>query len=539
MMPIPLAIAWYYWRQHRIFVLAFWIYLIALVILANTVARGRGFADMAGFTIPLMFAGLYLLAIFAHAQADLASTASGFPAHLFLLPVSSAQLALWPMLLGGGMLAVAWIAIAQFIVAPTGAHVPIGWPAAMLAALLAWLQVLVWSPIGLTFARIPICIAALGSLIALGFLAAAFDCPPSMLLLSYLLFILLAYAAAYIGLRRARSGAAPNWQRPIERFLSSFNTGFSAQPFSSAAQAQLWYEIRSSGLIMPLLVAGAAVALAIPGIWIHEPVSLGVGGIQVNLWTRSQFILLLLPLLFAQFAGGAIARRTSRGFDLLMATRPITSNAFVAAKLRAAAVTTLLSWAVALMALALWMLAPAHSPGQSGPLGYLLYQHLSAGRICLLACTLGVAIFLTWAARAQWLWIQLIDRRWISDGVTLLIPCVLLTLFCSAGIAWRMPQSANIMALPYRLLVVAVLLKLICAFLVLRAAHRRRILSRQFIQLLLWGWLEFAAVLYFLLDLGVPSTLIRPTTLAFLVIVLIPLSRLVAAPLALASSRHR
>lgn len=537
---IPIATAWYFWRRHRVFASGFIAYLVSLIVLNNTLFRGRGFPEVAGFTIPLMFSILYFLAIFAHAQADLVSPSSGFPAHLLLLPVSTAQLVFWPMLLGASTLFIGWLTAVCFIVIPVGGSVPLWWPAAMLAALVAWLQALVWSPMGLPFARIPLCIVVLGSIVAFGLIGASFGLAPALLLSIYLLAIGLAYICVFVGLRRARSGVSPDWNTPIERFFSRFATHFSPRPFASAAQAQFWYERRSGGLIAPLLVVGAAIAFAIPGFWIHYPVPLGIGDIQVGIWTRCQSGLLLLPPFIALMSGDRSIARGQKSLDLLIATRPLSTVTFVNSKLRAAAFAIFWAWAVVLFALSLWLLAPATSGGKTAPLGYFLYERATAGYIFLLLVLISLAMLWTWKLRAQSLWIYLTGRRWLSDTVTILVPCFFLTVFSFLGVAWQALEfKGTLTTALYRMLVIAVFLKPICAFLVLRALYCRGILTGQHLAMLVLGWFEMTAVLFFLLYGGLPSSFIAPATLAMWTIHFVPISRLAAAPLAFDWSRHR
>ena len=85
-MPMPLVTGWYFFRSHRYFLIAFFGYLIHLVLLNSFVLAGKSFRDVGAPSIPIFFAFLYLIGIFVYPQADLVDAASGFPRHFLTLP---------------------------------------------------------------------------------------------------------------------------------------------------------------------------------------------------------------------------------------------------------------------------------------------------------------------------------------------------------------------------------------------------------------------------------------------------------------------
>src|SRR5439155_1991713 len=102
---------------------------------------------VAGLSLRLGFALLYLVAVFAHGdQVRLESRESGYPRRAFTLPLSSAALARWPLVLGATATALLWLALAGVVWRPCGVAAPLLWPAVFLAGFLSWLQALVWWP---------------------------------------------------------------------------------------------------------------------------------------------------------------------------------------------------------------------------------------------------------------------------------------------------------------------------------------------------------------------------------------------------------
>src|SRR2546421_9229201 len=94
------GLAWQLWRQYRRGLTALLLYGIAVSLIFQTAAAGRLGDLRIPATLPLMFGLLYLMAVFTHPDADVAATRSGYPAHLWVLPVRTRELVAWPMLYG-------------------------------------------------------------------------------------------------------------------------------------------------------------------------------------------------------------------------------------------------------------------------------------------------------------------------------------------------------------------------------------------------------------------------------------------------------
>src|SRR5947209_4826880 len=94
------AFAWEVWSRHRLVGLVGLAYLLVLVVLARVLPGGtldvpagdtRSFTAGFGLSMPLGFALLYLIAMFAHGdQMRLEARASGYPRRGFTLPVRTA-----------------------------------------------------------------------------------------------------------------------------------------------------------------------------------------------------------------------------------------------------------------------------------------------------------------------------------------------------------------------------------------------------------------------------------------------------------------
>ena len=187
---------------------------------------------------------------------DVGSLASGYPRRMFSLPVPARTLVFWPMLYGSATVALLWVATACLVYRPWDSARP-GAPAGARAGrvdgvvpghfVVAAPSLLVAGPGGRRPDR------------RLGGDRAGpesdGDRPVQTLTALLAVAILAAYPVALAGVASARRGdswrAWPEWLRPRRAAARS-----DRRPFRSAFEAQLWYEWRCHGLVLPVAVAG-------------------------------------------------------------------------------------------------------------------------------------------------------------------------------------------------------------------------------------------------------------------------------------------
>ena len=151
---------------------------------------------------------------------------------------------------------------------------------------------------------------------------------------------------ARVGLDKARHGQwqGLNWSKMIAAILPAKE--MSGPPrFTSAARSQLWFEWRRSGRAF-CIVAGV---ISIGSIAVHLALRFSFGWGPLSNETTSAFAgcLMLLPL-FLHFISGVSPRQNDMSFIL---NRPAQTGQFVMAKLKADAISTLVMWALTLVAL--------------------------------------------------------------------------------------------------------------------------------------------------------------------------------------------
>jgi hypothetical protein len=572
------VMAWLLWRRNRWAFLALLAYgaVVALAIhffvknsppmfTLETAPPLR--ATFFAAALPLFFGLLYLMAVFSFPEADLAVRQSGFPTHLLARPARTAALVFWPMLYGTVTIAAGWMAFARLVLHPNGMLLPVDWPAAMFAAGLACLQALTWSPVGLPYLRLILALLLLPALAALGIAGSVNGVSPSVVIAGYCGVIVLAAAAAVAGLWRARRGAAPEWHWWPR--ASSRSDARLPCPFTSPAQAQLWFEWRRNGMSLPLLMGGFCFLLTLPLAWVRDLVPLGAAGpwgvpalreLELNLWVKLQQGCLLWPVIFATIVGCGLRKSDTRRKDLslhpFLATRPMTTSALVGAKLRMALFSTLAAWGVLLLFLWGWLLTPARENGRSGPLAVLILSHFTPRAALLALLVLAVLVLWTWRNQVLGLAVDLTGRPSIVHGVPTMVTVLFLFGLVKLSEWWSHSHemSSEYFDLPWFvpwLGGAAVALKAAAALWALRELARRRLMEPRVLARLgaawllvalgLFGLLSWLAVEPILATLPLPTDLVPRLylALAVLLFLFLPLTRLALAPLALQWNRHR
>jgi hypothetical protein len=229
------------------------------------------------------------------------------------------------------------------------------------------------------------------------------------------------------------------------------------------------------------------------------------------------------------------------GLPPFLATRPLTSAALIAAKLRVSILSTLIAWVLVIAAVPL-----ALTLSNTWPLMIERARELRdfiglprAMAVAVLAVLALIAI--TWKRLVTSLYIGLSGRPWMVRthiGATLLLLVAAIPF-----VQWIGSNTASIVvrildAVPVAATVLVALKMSAAAWIVIRLDRSRLVESRA----LLAGaaaWLAAVLALYAVLAWMAETPIIPRYALLLLAILAIPLTRLSAAPLALASNRHR
>ena len=536
------AIAWEFRRRHRWGLIAVAVYLLVLATY-RLFAPGRiTFEDAQSFAfaviVPMTSTFMYFLAVFSYGLAgDLSARQSMYPARTFTLPVTNAALAGWPMLYGTVAMAILW-AITRFLaVWPADVEVPVFWPALLGASLLAWTQALTWMPYPLPGLRVIVTVFWLMMIDAIVMLALELKAPESVMLAILAPHVPLAYFTACFAVGRARNGDMPDWRELFAR-LGRIAEGLRrrGKHFPSAERAQEWLEWRQHGRSLPAMVA------------IVVPFQLGL----LFLFSETPVIIfetlvcvLLTPAFMAIFTAATVSRSNpnagdSHGLSPFIATRPLTSASLIVAKLKATIRSTLAAWLVVLVAIPLALRLSGTAPVVID-WGRQLIDAVGKPRaIAFVLLALAGFIAATWKQLVQSLYIGLTGREWLIKASVFLTLTLLAILFPVAlwAIGNHIAMAALWAAIPW-IAAVLVCFKLSAAAWIVIRLRDHRLLSDRTLVLGAIGWDVAVIALYGLLLWLVPTIIFRAYLLALIAILEIPLTRLSAAPLALAWNRHR
>jgi hypothetical protein len=306
--------------------------------------------------------------------------------------------------------------------------------------------------------------------------------------------------------------------------------------FRSPERAQRWFEWRRHGRSLP-----AWVGILLP----FELVLLFAAGNTPTLVFVILLSVLLTPPFMAAFAAATVRKSNpyvsdSYGVTPFFATRPMTSAALIAAKLKMAMWSTLAAWLLVLVALPLalewsgtWSVVTERARRMNDAIG----TPRAATVVLLILAGLIVA---TWKQLVQSLHIGLAGREWIVKGSVLLTLTFLILL--GPIVEWIIDspsvQRALWNALP---LVLAGLvgLKMSAAAWIATRLDRRRLLGDRALVAGAACWVLGVLALYGVLVWFFSTPFVARYVLALIAILAVPLTRISAAPLALAWNRHR
>jgi hypothetical protein len=526
------AIAWEFGWRHRFGVAIFVAYLAAFAAIKLWVlpAEARFRFDPPNelatlVMVPVTIGFFYVVGVFTHGlSGDLGARESIFPKRLLALPMKTSALAGWPMLYGVVMSMIVWI-VTRLLAHWAGGDslLPWLWPALLLAAWLAWMQAFTWMPYGLRNLRV---VAAIGWLVAVDaivLLAAIYGATEATMVAILAPQLPLAYLVAWYAVGRARHGEVPDW---------SFSRGTSdrrerAEGFRTAARAQAWFEWRRHGWTLPSLV-GAVVPFELLLLFIP-------GNDTEGIVFAVLILVMITPPILALFAAPAFG-----SFTTFAATRPLSTVALVAAKLRVAMASTLAAWmlAVALSVVALVMTRamPIVVERLRAIVDFSGVPHGAA----ILALPLAALVASTWKGLVQSLCIGLTGRLWLIRTSVLLVFALLVALWPLAY-AFGRNEAARFFVwdnLPW-IIAGLVCAKLAAASWVAVRLHAGRVVSDSLLVMGAVTWLAAVMALYAFLEWLAGAPIYPFYFVAGIAILFMPLARVSAAPLALAWSRHR
>ena len=390
-------------------------------IAAPHFSHGEGW-DAVGY----LSMGLSLFLTFAFCgftESDRRARFEGYPSRLFTLPVKTRTLVGAPILFGVTAVLSVYAVWSQFVLPRMGRELPWLWPSGYLAAGMLCHQSLLWAlarfrvarlfALGLGGALLSSCWIVFREEYARDVLAGvSIGGIPARRALGVILGLIAAGAlvVAYRAVesdRRGRGREGRGWRRWLEWVLDALPRG--ERRFSSPGGAQLWWEWRRHGVTFPAITTVVLLAIMVPAIF--------AGPLDVR-WTALCLALILITPLLLAFALGKGFGKTdlwssSSAPSLFLATRPLTIADRIAAKMKAAALAAITSWAILILLTMVWLRFCGNSRLLTPILQWAASFHPSLGTGGMLAILATVSVLLTWRLLAGSLYLGMAGRTWM------------------------------------------------------------------------------------------------------------------------------
>ncbi|MGD0519421.1 MAG: hypothetical protein ABSA26_17935 [Thermoguttaceae bacterium] len=539
------AIAWQLFAPYRLWFIGALAYLILVIVCCQAMPKDPALMiyrlDLA---IPLIGIPIGLMVIFVFGgDIDVAGKDSAFPSRMFTLPMRTPMLVVWPMLYGTLAMAAVCVIITEFVFRPSGISIPHYWPPLLAATCLAWLQVVVWSPLPLAWLRLPVLALLIGIQAVLIPMCYIYQLSETCIVYALAGQLLVACGLAVMAVSRARRGSNPNWRWFAIDLLKPLRWAMARRrPFKTASQAQFWLEWRMHGnffLFAALLTTPLFVTFLIVNQLNPEPPE---GFFLFSLMQLFLFLTLLgFFLNINSHWGKFISARREREPSSFLAIRPMSSATMVAVKLKAAAKSVILTYGLAVI-IASAMLFYKGYITESGLRLTMITRSSSPFYGIAFACAIMVLTMAgTWRLAVENIFVPLMGRRWLTVffgfaiyPAYLFIPSIIFHHVAKQeGIQWQI-------TLVYALWILAAI-KIFLACGIFTVLRRRRLYAWNNIALASVIWLFCAGCVcgIFCWMKLITSGFTLWYVFASLAIIAVPLVRIAFGPLALAWNRHR
>jgi hypothetical protein len=528
--------------------------------------------DMLGY-LPMGLSLFLTFVLCNFTESEQRGRLDGFPARLFVLPVSTATLVASPLIFSILAVSAIYVLWAKLALPALGRTLPLSWPMLYLGTGMVCYQALVWTLARFRLARL-LSLGLGGTLFATGWLVwreeaereLFYDLAQTGLPVRTVLCVLLvvlssgAFVLASLAVENQRRGGSTDglwhlapavesalavsalWRRVLPGCLARVSSAGQRprRRFDSPERTQFWYEWRRHGCLLPR-ATGAVLLVIVTPTFFTRPIGAEPAGL-ILCW------IVALPLLLAWVLGKGFGKADlwskAPGPSLFAATRPLGIAAWLGAKLKAAALAAAVAWAIVLVITPLWLRWCCDWPALSRE-----GQALLRGEPWLLGacwCVLPLLVFLTWRFLAGSLWIGLSGKTWLLN----LAACgVFLCIFSPVLGASPFVQEAlrGLRSLPgwvpYALAALFVA-KLIAALVLATLAYRRGLLAWRSLRGYAVWWLGLTTILLMLTCRLVPFELLprdsgwSRATFVLLTLFLVPLLRVAYAPIAASGNRH-
>lgn len=546
MRAVATAVAWEFWMAHR----RGWLILLMAIPLCAVLYRTidvwlKEFDVLRTLSFLPFVASLILAAAFSNfTVVNRRSGIAGFPQHLFARPVDHRLLVTCVMACAVLSVVGVYVAWATIVFQPAGVALLVRWPATLLAVGVVLYQAIIWTLNDLRVTRIVVLSLVVTLLVGVGFLPFM---PPQLhplgegsLTIALWSVAALAYAASILSIGYQRRGGGfrlVTLPRLVERVFDAFPRR--GTTLRSRDHALYWFEWRCCGWVLP-----GAVLLTTS--LVMGPI-LSLTGRGEDATLRAVAWLSVLPLLLAGPIGKGLAKPNFWSLELAISpffsARPISAGQIIAAKLKLAAASALLAWAVLLVVAVPW-LAWTCDLGRLRELWntlHVVYSPFVVGLLLLLV--LFAAILVTWNLMVTALWMGYTGRTgpYYTYVAASLIAGFVFAVWLGMWLERPGHRAEFFLAVqPYVPWLLATLIALKCGFTItaLIGARRRRLIADRTIVRFTCLWVFATASPVLLACLMSPHIDWLRNMLILAALLAVPSARIAAAPLAIALNRH-
>lgn len=473
----------------------------------------------------------------------------GFPTYMYVLPARTSLLVSAQMLSGILTGILIYLAVTGMAWALLGIKWPLLGPSFFLAVFLAWNMTIAWSAPGLSIVKaLPAVLIWVVLLVWIGkrFGIDSMPINPSKMWMSVTLGELLtmallgvgAYVTAFVGVSLDRCGDSPELTRMKAWLEKDLLIGRSQnrRGFSSPAVAQMWFEMRTKGHLIP--IANVCIQLLLLVAYVF-------GRHDGLLIIASVFVPIGCPYFIGLLAGSCGSPQEPAQMDSFRAIRPMSAQALAHVMLKNGGVSVLLTWSGWLVSLLLFV-ACIHIKGHSGEFFGVIantYERIGLGRLVFIFFFVAILSWTTMATAASKAmagrhWIQWLPRLGVLAVALFLIYCHARGMITPAQYVMLIKTFCWIVGLYCSL-------RTILAF---TRARKKRLIRDRMVGFAVIGWIVFclasAYALWRLFDAGLgdnqlPREFIPVYSVVFLLVglLMLPFAPLATAPLALAQSR--
>ncbi len=552
------AIGWEIWARSRLGFMAVLIMVPAGGGLNWALGGSSRWADL-GHSLAYTLSGLALLVTlgcFHFTEGSKKAGFGSFPMRLFILPMTTRSMVMFPMLYGAVAMVVVYLSCAVLLLRHLGPDLPLLWPCLYLVFGLTQFQMILWSLPQSRHLKL-LCLAIMASIVTFGWMffvptivAGAlsewgYAGDPRQFMRRLLVVLALTGPAAYgISLHRVyrqRHGLTARsrpwsgwWERSVGKMCRR------RIPFRSADHAIFWQEWRRTGFILPILVVLIVGLTCVPA-WLS-------GGLGDRATLGILQWLFIAPFLFAMIIGGGYGKPDFWSTHLKLATfnaiRPVTAGQWVAAKLKVGLGSALLTWVLVIYLVFLWTAFVGDLEGLIVWRSRFRFYYSSTERWMMLILALPAAVIITWRLLVARLTAGLYGSKlWyylgnsFAGGVMVALFVLTLRQSDDADHALHLYHVwSAISALP-AILTIAVVLKMLVAMLAWGDVLQRGMATPRSIAVYFAGWsiaVGILAVLCFILS---RNTLWLRHLLMLASILIVPLARPALAMRSFSSNR--